>query len=540
MQNDLDIRFIISVFLRRFPIFILTAILCFGVGAGVAVVLPPVYKASATMLVISQQIPSDLARSTVTVSALERIKVIEKQMMTRDTLLAIEEEFSVFPNRAAMSPSDVVEAMRSQTSFSQARLGGNKRSDEGALAFTISFNAASAQVSARVTNEFVTRILERNVKLRTGRAADTSDFFEQQVARLEAELSKLEIDIVDFKRANADKLPSTLDFRRQRLALLEQKLQLQERDRRALLDQESLLVAAMAEEKNSGRKPIAEMSDEERSLEELKRQRLMRRAILSETHPEIRALDSRIKSLEALIESDAAATAAASADQPEGETPPSDMATAMGRELELTRKRIGGLDFDIAELRKEIEVLAKSVAETPNIEMALNTLNREYDGLRAEFQQARAKLASAATGEELELKQQAERFEVVEQASLPDAPISPNRPLILMAGAVGGIGAGLALILLLELMNKAIRRPSELSRIDITPVAIIPYVYTTQEARRRRNLRIMITLGFLVLIVGGAYVVHYYYEPLDLLLDKVLEKAKIKDAIQLVRSRLNF
>lgn len=529
MQNDLDIRFLFSIFLRRFPIFILTAVLCFGAAAGVAVILPPVYKASATMLVISQQIPSALAQSTVTVDAVERIKVIEKQLMTRDTLLAIEEQFRVFPNRANMSPTTVVEAMRKSTRFEQARLGSSRRGQGGALAFTISFSANSPQVAARVTNEFVTRILERNVQLRTSRAAGTSEFFEQQVARLEAELTKLELDIVAFKRENAGKLPETLNYRRDRLGLLTQARQLQQREREKLVDQRELLVDAIA-----GAAPEQFQTPEEKTLVEVKRARALRRAILSENHPEIRALDSRIAAMQALVdEQKKAREEAAASGGPVAATP-------LERERVIVDKRIEALDAEIASLTAEIDKLADTIAETPNIEMALRTLNREYDGLRQEFSAARAKLSSAATGEEMELKQQAERFEVVEQATLPEKPISPNRPMILMAGAVGGVGAGLGFIILLELMNKTIRRPSELARIDITPIAIVPYIYTDREMRNRRALRLGIILGFLLLVGVGAYVVHYHYMPLDLLLQKLIEKAKIDDAIALVRERLKF
>jgi polysaccharide chain length determinant protein (PEP-CTERM system associated) len=532
MQNDFDLRFLISVFLRRFPAFILTAVLVFGAAAGVAVVLPPVYNASATMLVISQQIPSELAQSTVTVDATERIKVIEKQLMVRDTLLAIEEQFNVFPNRASMSPSETVSAMRAATAFTQARLGGNNRGQGGALAFSISFSASSPQVSARVTNEFVTRILERNVKLRTTRAAGTSAFFEQQVARIEAELTKLELDIVNFKRENAGSLPETLNYRRDRAALLSQTRQLREREKTGLKDQREILLEAQA---NPGAAPEADLSPEQRDLLELKRQRVMRRAILSETHPEIRAMDSRIKALEAVV-----ANVPASEDTAAGAIAADRIASPLGRELVAVEKRIEGLNIEITDLTAEIETLEKTIRETPNIEMALRTLNRDYDGMRAEFQNARTKLSSASTGEELELKQQAERFDVVEQATVPEQPISPNRPLIMMAGAVGGVGIGLALIILMEFTNKAVRRPSEFSQIDIIPIAIIPFIFTERELSARRRLRILIVLGALALIGTSLYVVHYYYLPLDLIFEQLLKKAKIDSAIELIRARLSF
>ncbi|MFT6774715.1 MAG: hypothetical protein ACJA1L_002431, partial [Paracoccaceae bacterium] len=162
------------------------------------------------------------------------------------------------------------------------------------------------------------------------------------------------------------------------------------------------------------------------------------------------------------------------------------------------------------------------------------------DGMRAEFQNARTKLSSASTGEELELKQQAERFDVVEQATVPEQPISPNRPLIMMAGAVGGVGIGLALIILMEFTNKAVRRPSEFGQIDIIPIAIIPFIFTERELSARRRLRILIVLGALALIGTSLYVVHYYYLPLDLIFEQLLKKAKIDSAIELIRARLSF
>jgi uncharacterized protein involved in exopolysaccharide biosynthesis len=317
------------------------------------------------------------------------------------------------------------------------------------------------------------------------------------------------------------------------MGLLNQTLQLRQRERSNLADQQEILLEAQA---NPDMQSEADLSPEEVSLIELKRTRVLRRAILSENHPEIRSLDSRIKALESVIASESSDDA----DTAAGAIARDAIASPIGREIVAVEKRIEGLDVEIADLTAEIDVLAKSIAETPNVEMALRTLDRDYDGMKAEFQVARNKLASAATGEELELKQQAERFDVVEQATVPENPVSPNRPMIMMAGAVGGVGMGLALIILMELTNKAVRRPSEFGRIDIVPIAIIPFVFTDKEMQARRRLRVSIVLGAIALIGTGAYVVHYHILPLDLLLERILEKAKIDSAIEMVRSRLNF
>ena len=60
---------------------------------------------------------------------------------------------------------------------------------------------------------------------------------------------------------------------------------------------------------------------------------------------------------------------------------------------------------------------------------------RDYDNLQAQYKLAQSKTSVAETGEQMEEDRQAERFEVLEQASVPDEPISPNKPRILLVGA---------------------------------------------------------------------------------------------------------
>ncbi len=60
-----DIKFYLSLFLRRFHYFLLVAMAVSAVGITMAYTLPSVYEAEARLLVESPQIPGDLAESTV-------------------------------------------------------------------------------------------------------------------------------------------------------------------------------------------------------------------------------------------------------------------------------------------------------------------------------------------------------------------------------------------------------------------------------------------------------------------------------------------
>ncbi|SFH69273.1 GumC family protein [Albimonas pacifica] len=539
MLNDLDPRYLLSILLRRFPIFLLTAVLIFSGFAAAAVLLPAAYTSRARILVESQQIPTDLVQSTVTSHAAERLRVIQQRLMTRDNLLEIAAQYDVFRSEPDMTPTEIVAAMREQSVFRSEALGTSSGRGGGmAMTFTISFSARDPGVTARVANEYVTRILENNLKLRTARAADTYEFFEQESQRLGGELTAIESQMVEFKRANRATLPETLDFRTNQVQRVQQRIQLLDREMADLREQRKTLMD-LKEDPSILLEQERPQTASERAKEELERELQLRSAVLSETHPEIRALKTRIMAMDSLIAADVAK---------QEEAIRNNSSSFLEEKLQETNQQIGLIDTqldqmadEIAELERQESELERSIAETPNTQMALNALQRNYEGLQRQYDTARAKLAVSATGEQLELKQQAERFEVIEQAQVPDSPDKPNRLKILLLGFGGGTGAGLGLVFLLEFLNRAIRRPSDIiSTLDIQPLAVIPYIYTDAEVRRRSRVRWTMIVLAVAGVVAATALVHVYYMPLDLVGAKIIEKTKIDSLMDLVRSRLRL
>ncbi len=146
-----------------------------------------------------------------------------------------------------------------------------------------------------------------------------------------------------------------------------------------------------------------------------------------------------------------------------------------------------------------------------------------------QYNQAVANLGQARTGDQIELTAKGQRISVIEQATEPTAPTKPNRPLIAAAGLVGGMGLGLGLVMLLELLNHSIRRPTELTRkLGITPFAALPYIRSERQIRTRRMI---IAFGLLVVGVGiplGLYLLHAYVMPMDMMIDLAVDKLGIE------------
>ena len=157
--------------------------------------------------------------------------------------------------------------------------------------------------------------------------------------------------------------------------------------------------------------------------------------------------------------------------------------------------------------------------------MTLAALEREQSGLRSQYEAAQSRLAAAEVGERIEVLAKGERFTLVEQATAPEAPVSPNRLLIGGGSIAAGLGAGLGLILLMELLNRSIRRPVEItSKLGIQPMATIPYIRTRSETRRKRAVVLGVLALIAIAIPAALFALHTYYLPMDLLLRNLADR----------------
>ena len=133
----------------------------------------------------SQQIPTDLARPTVSANAAERIQLIEQRLIARDNLLEVARKYGLYA-KDGLSPSDIVDQIRKSTEHQPDRRRQCRQPRPGEYAGDRFHGFVSTttdpDTAARVANEYVTSILQQNIQSRTNRAAETSKFFETQVA----------------------------------------------------------------------------------------------------------------------------------------------------------------------------------------------------------------------------------------------------------------------------------------------------------------------------------------------------------------------
>jgi uncharacterized protein involved in exopolysaccharide biosynthesis len=516
----MDLKFYFSLFLRRLHWFMLFLVIGSAIGLTLAKVLPPVYVAEARLLVESEQIPGDLAETTVRIEATEQLQIIQQRILTRDTLVDMANRLDVYGADSGargprMDTDELVEDMRERIIFV---VTGSSRRNEGATLISVGFEAPSARMATTVANELVTLIQREDVGMRTRVARQTLQFFQQEADRLDQELASQGARILEFKEANQEALPDSLEFRRsQQAAAQERQLQV-EREISALKDRRSRMETLRTRLEETGRTPeSADQTPEEKQLQALEEELATLLSVLAPANPKIKLLQTRVDALRVRVEAQRAFTQ----DVDEQGTPLNNFDLQM-EELD------GNIEFLIDQrdqLEQRLLQLASSIEATPSNAIALDTLERDYANSRREYDIAVAKRAQAQTGDIIEALRQGQRISVVEQAVIPSEPEKPNRQLIAAGGIGGGFVLGLAMVVLLELLNKGIRRPVDLTnRLGITPFATLPYYRTRTEGIRRRMIIFGILGFFLIAIPLGLWAVNTYVISLDRLFDLITQR----------------
>jgi uncharacterized protein involved in exopolysaccharide biosynthesis len=379
----------------------------------------------------------------------------------------------------------------------------------------------------------VTLVLEQNLAARSQRASRTLEFFDKEVKRLQAELVEAQEALAEFKQENSEALPSGEDFRRSELASLRQRRFDLER---SLLEQRARLrdLRQRLEAGAYGPEFAQQGSPQQLTLAQLERDLSQASAVYAPSHPTIRRLRNQIAQLENSIGTDAA-------DAEERVDP--DILRRQAREnlvesIELLREqvRVGEQELaDLADRRAEIE---DAMARAPTVALELSGLENRLSALRLQYEEAVRKRSAAETGQKLEVNQQAERFEVIEQARVPDEPESPDRFKIAAFGSAAGVGFAVGLALLVEMLNRTIYTAADIERmVQLRPLATVPYIRTAAD--RRARLRRLLFFGVLLvaLPLGALYALQEFYMPLDLLWERFLQRSGADRIIEMLTNR---
>jgi succinoglycan biosynthesis transport protein ExoP len=556
-----DFREYLALLRRRRGQILAVAAGVVSIAITVALALPPVFRSSATILVQEQEIPPDLVRSTVTSFADERIQVISQQVMTRAVLLQLVDKHDLYEKyRKRGMTEEIVERMHRDIKLSTIDASVSDRSSgrrvNATIAFRISYDAPDPERAQSVVHDLVSLYLEENVKARQQSVAQTTAFLAEEAERLASQIQEIEANLATFKRRNAGRLPDSAPVNMQLADRMQSELLRVEREISMLQERKVYLETQLPLINPNLPAPTntpGETLTAEDRLRTLQAQYASSAARYGADHPDIRRLQREIAALKAEVGSsgDADATERLSAleaelatlkeryseDHPDvqrvrrsiaalkasqgnaprkrserqlagdaNQRPGNPAYIALISQLESTKRELVHLSALKEDLRAKQRDYDARLLQIPEIEREYRDLTRDYDNAQARYREVKAKQMQAQVAVELEKDRRAERFTLSEQPNLPQRPISPDRPRIVLGGLVASLGAGLGLAWLRDLFDRSVKGPWTLARIAPVPILTpIPYIETEGERRRNRRrawivgcIVVLIALGFLV------------------------------------------
>lgn len=472
---ELTIPDYIAILRRRAAYLILIFLTTLVITILVALVLPPSYLATGTILVETPQVLERADPRAVRVDLDERINVIKQRVMTRESLLQIINRHSLFSESAgSLTTTELIEKMRSRISVESFNSSMQRQQ---VSAFTVSYEDGRPEIALQVTNDLVALFLDWNIKLRTEGAMETTEFFVQESDKLKAEVDKLEAKIAAYKRQNSNNLPEQLNLRTTIMSRAENDLYSVERDIRSGNEE----LRALEAELSVARHGIS--SDTTQTLPALRAEYTRLSAIYTESHPDLRAIKRKIEALEQ------------GANAPPSNNPAGNITNLAAFTIQA---RIDAVNARMESLKQQKQMLQDKIRQnehamelTPKVAQGLDILIRDRDSAQRKFDELRNKRMNAQIAQSLESENMSERFVLLEPPILPEKPFKPNRVKILVLGMFLAVAAAFSVVMLLESMDKRVRGVEALTHVlGARPLAVIPYLQLESEKGRSRNMNV--------------------------------------------------
>jgi polysaccharide chain length determinant protein (PEP-CTERM system associated) len=505
-SQTFDITQILNSLYRRKDIVIAVALVVTVLAAYLAVSLPNVYRSSTLILVTPQRLPSNYVASTVTSSIEQRMQAIAQQVLGRTMLEKVVSEFNLFePDGAQANIEQRVEMLRKRINLAINRQD----------TFSISFDAETPESARRVTARIASLFIEQNLKVREQQAAGTTTFISAEAERLRKELEEQEARVNKYRAQYWLELPENRDANFKALDQLQRELENGMNRLASLQDRKAALEKQMAEsdilERELSMLGSLGVGSTASASPGPSRRNSELAALLkkySAKHPDVIRLKREVEAAEAEAPVKESKVAMVAPDL--SLTTGMSLKTMLSSQVDDLKAEMAALQTKNNNLRTQVSTLQSRLDGTPLRSIELSKISRDYDITLRKYQDLLAKALESELSENMEKKQKGEQFQIVDPASLPQAPVAPNRKRILLVGLLLGIGGGVGFSVFLDFMDKSFKTNDDLVGYSSIPLlAVLPAVATRGSVLEQRQARALVILGSLGALAVGLVLVRY-------------------------------
>jgi polysaccharide biosynthesis transport protein len=501
---------VVAIIKRRKNYLIWPAVGVFLLSVVIAFAWPPTYRSISTILIEEQEIPREYVMTTVSSYAEQRLQTINQRIMSSTRLTEIINRFNLYADlKDRWAMEEIIDKMRKKdikfelinADVIDRRTG---RPTAATIAFSLSYDGRNPATVQQVANMLASLYLEENLRVREQQTEGATKFMEDERKSVEEQMAEIDKQIAAFKGKNVNTLPELSQYNLQIVDRLERDIDQLNDQLKTLREKANYLESQLASV------PIDSSNPDKDRLRELRVKLVNLESRFTDEYPDVKKTKSEIADLEKKLKT--------TGQNPIDNKPDNPAYVTLSAQLASTRSEIDSVRRQIATAQAKRSDYQRRIANSPHVEENYKVLMTQRNNLQAKYDDLTKKYMESKVASGLEKGQMGERFTLIDAARLPEKPVFPNVPAILLIGLVLGLGTGVGSAALKEFSDQSIRTAGALSSALGLPVlAVIPDIQTTEDTAKDVRFKRDAIIAAVVVVIAAIAIFHFFVMDLDVL-----------------------
>ncbi len=459
------------------------ALLVMSIIAAYSYRLPKQYQADSTVFIERSVINNLVKGIAVTPDMDDRIRVLKYALLSRDIIGKVLAELDV--DTELDSNADLQAKVTELQKRTNLKIRGKDL-------FIVSITDKDPAFAQNYVNTLVSKYVEDNLSATREETYGANRFLDEQIVLFKHKLDQAEDAIIEFRKSQGILHSSS-----------ETTLLAEIKEFEKQIENISLTIETLNAKRHSLRRQLKGLdptvtifSEKQREDRVFQLQQRITHLLLTytENYPEVIKLKVEMESLRSRI-----------ANQGEGDSSEIETTSINPLYQEITQKRLE-VEAEISSLearRKRLRELAserrKELQFVPENKKKLAVLIQERDSHRKIYEELLMRMGQSEVSKQMEIGDKTTTFRIVDPAIFPEKPVSPNMIKMLLMAIVGGVGCGVGLVILLDMLDGSVKDSGQLQDLGVEVLAVIPTITDQAHAKGQRIKDI------LVFTLGGIY-----------------------------------
>ncbi len=343
-------------------------------------------------------------------------------------------------------------------------------------------DAANAKIAQDIVQKMIDIFREENLAGNRGEMSQSLDFMNQQLANRQKELEAAEQKRLAFEAQNPDLAQGGMSVL-QKLESSRAELRGIDADLAAAQSALASINGQLAGTPKTIAGAPGQIGGARGALAEAQAQlSAMRSRGLTENHPDVIAAKNQVNALRGAAAAEGGGGAAGM---------PNPAYSSLQSILAERQANVQALSARRAAVQADIARITSQQIGNPEVAAEQQRINRDYDVLKQQYDKLLQDREELRLRGQVETEHSAIKFQVIDPPTTPRSPVAPNRPLLLFAVLVVGIGAGVAVAFAVGQLRSTFATTAKLERALGLPVlgAISQTLTESARALSRKRLK---------------------------------------------------